>query len=82
MAQQAVRAMAARLHGARPRPLHYRFVQQCISLGRRDGLVQFVRADDSPVEAVLTGRLAAGYKQAIVSGLTWFRGHPGVPTTL
>ncbi len=82
MAQQAVRAMVDRLRGAPPRPLHFRFVQQCISLGRRDGLVQFVRADDSPVEAVLTGRFAAGYKQAIVRGVAWFQRHPTVPTTL
>jgi NADH dehydrogenase FAD-containing subunit len=82
MAQQAVRAMADRLHGVSPRPLRYRFVQQCISLGRRDGLIQFVRADDSPVEAVLTGRFAAGYKTAILRGVAWLLRHPTVPTTL
>ncbi|MBB5490113.1 hypothetical protein [Nocardiopsis metallicus] len=38
-----------------------------MSLGRRDGLVQFVRGDDSPARFVLTGRLAALYKEYIVA---------------
>ncbi|MDT7661523.1 MAG: hypothetical protein QOD04_1079, partial [Pseudonocardiales bacterium] len=75
-AQQAVRAMAAELAGREPRPLRYRYLNQCISLGRRDGLVQFVHADDTPREAVLTGRLAALYKEAIVRGTVLFERHP------
>ncbi|MDT7563175.1 MAG: hypothetical protein QOG76_1799 [Pseudonocardiales bacterium] len=80
-AQQAVRAMAAELAGREPRPLRYRYVNQCISLGRRDGLVQFVHADDTPREAVLTGRLAALYKEAIVRGTVLFERHPTLPAS-
>jgi NADH dehydrogenase FAD-containing subunit len=65
---QGVGALADRMAGREPKPLQFRYFNQCISLGRRDGLIQFVRADDSPVEAVLTGRLAALYKENIVRG--------------
>ncbi|WP_186382939.1 NAD(P)/FAD-dependent oxidoreductase [Amycolatopsis rhizosphaerae] len=78
-AQRAVRSLADRLAGREPKPLRFRYLNQCISLGRRDGLIQFVRADDSPVEAVLTGRLAARYKETIVRGAFLFQRHPGMP---
>lgn len=55
---------------------------QCISLGRRDGLIQFVREDDSPREAILTGRAAALYKEAIVRGTVVFENHPTIPASL
>jgi hypothetical protein len=73
--------MAAELAGREPRPLRFRYVSQCISLGRRDGLVQFVHADDTPREAVLTGRLAALYKEAIVRGTVLFERHPTLPAS-
>ncbi|WP_216205291.1 NAD(P)/FAD-dependent oxidoreductase [Amycolatopsis aidingensis] len=77
-APRAVGAIAGRLAGKQPRPLKFRYVNQCISLGRRDALVQFVRADDSPVEAVLTGRLAARYKEVIVRGALFLQRRPAV----
>jgi len=75
---QGVRALADRMAGREPKPLHFRYFNQCISLGRRDALVQFVRADDSPVEAILTGRLAAVYKEGIVRGTISVQRHPGL----
>jgi NADH dehydrogenase len=81
-AQQAARAIAARLAGREPLPLRFRYFNQCISLGRRDGLVQFVHSDDSPREAVLTGRLAALYKEAIVKGTVLAQRHPDLPSQL
>lgn len=80
-AQVAVRAVIARLAGREPKPIRFRYVNQCISLGRRDGLIQFVRADDSPKEAVLTGRLAALYKELIVRGALQAQRHPALPTS-
>lgn len=80
-AQHAMRAIADRLAGRAPRPLRFRYFNQCISLGRRDGLIQFVRADDSPREAVLTGRKAAIYKEAIVRGTILFERNPIIPTS-
>jgi NADH dehydrogenase len=79
-AGQAVCAMADRLAGREPKPLRFRYFNQCISLGRRNALIQFVRADDSPVEAVLTGRLAALYKEAIVRGAFQAQRHPVLAT--
>ncbi|GAA4616031.1 NAD(P)/FAD-dependent oxidoreductase [Saccharopolyspora hordei] len=81
-AQHAVRAIADRLAGREPRPLRFRYLNQCISLGRADGLVQFVHTDDSPRGAVLTGRLAALYKEAIVRGTIAVERHPTLPTSL
>jgi NADH:ubiquinone reductase (H+-translocating) len=77
--QRAVRALADRLSGRGSRSMRFRYFNQCISLGRRDGLIQFVRADDSPIEAVLTGRLAARYKEVIVRSTIVFERHPVIP---
>ena len=65
-AAHAVRSLKARLEGHEPKPLRFRYINQCISLGRNDALIQFVHADDSPRKAVLTGRAAARYKETIV----------------
>lgn len=77
--QQAVRALAKRLDGREPGPLAFRYFNQCISLGRRDGLIQFVGADDTPKERILTGRLAARYKELVVRGTILFERHPTLP---
>jgi NADH dehydrogenase FAD-containing subunit len=81
IAQQAVRAIMARRAGREPKPFRFRYVNQCISLGRRDGLIQFVNRYDQPVEAVLTGRLAAVYKESIVRGALQVQRHPWIPTS-
>ncbi|ONI83251.1 oxidoreductase [Saccharothrix sp. ALI-22-I] len=78
-AQKALRGLAKRLKGEQPGPLDYRFFNQCISLGRRDGLIQFVHADDSPKESILTGRLAARYKELVVRSTIVFERHPTMP---
>ncbi|WP_405797459.1 NAD(P)/FAD-dependent oxidoreductase [Streptomyces sp. NBC_01506] len=78
VAQHATRALADRLAGREPGPLRFRYLNQCVSLGRRDGLIQFVRADDSPVETVLTGRAAAFYKEAIVRSAVLTQRHPAL----
>jgi NADH:ubiquinone reductase (H+-translocating) len=66
--QCAAAAITARLAGRDPRPLAFRYFIQCISLGRHDGLIQFVHPDDSPHHAVLTGRIAARCKELVVRG--------------
>ncbi|MFH8609782.1 NAD(P)/FAD-dependent oxidoreductase [Streptomyces sp. NPDC018029] len=58
--------VAARLTGREPEPVRIGYIFTNISLGRRDGVVQFTRADDSPRRFVLTGRAAAAFKEAIV----------------
>ncbi|WP_051388154.1 NAD(P)/FAD-dependent oxidoreductase [Saccharopolyspora rectivirgula] len=66
----AARAIADRLAGRPARPLRFRYVVQCISLGRREGLVQFVNPDDSPQDRVLRGKAAIAVKEAILSGVS------------
>lgn len=53
------------LGGATTGPFRFSFVIQCISLGRHDGIVQFVNPDDSPRDRALTGRPAAWIKELI-----------------
>ncbi|WP_236788281.1 NAD(P)/FAD-dependent oxidoreductase [Amycolatopsis sp. GM8] len=79
-AEHATMAIARRLAGREPGPLRFRYYNQCISLGRRDGLIQFVRADDTPVDAILTGRPAARYKETIVRAAMMAQRHPGLTT--
>ncbi|MFE0643281.1 NAD(P)/FAD-dependent oxidoreductase [Streptomyces sp. NPDC058877] len=82
MAWQAADAIAARLTGAKVPKTTLRYFNQCISLGRREGLIQYVTADDRSVRAALTGRLAAGYKELVCKGAAWGVANPtlGVPT--
>ncbi|MFJ6784090.1 NAD(P)/FAD-dependent oxidoreductase [Streptomyces yangpuensis] len=81
MAWQAADAIAARLAGTKVPTVPIRYFQQCISLGRREGLIQFVTADDRAVDKALTGRTAALYKELICKGAAWGITHPtaGMP---
>ncbi|MBG0826631.1 FAD-dependent oxidoreductase [Planomonospora sp. ID67723] len=81
-AWQAADAIAARLTGAKLPNASIRYFNQCISLGRTEGLIQYVTADDRAVRAVLTGRLAAVYKELICKGAAWGVANPtlGLPT--
>lgn len=56
--------LAARVLGQVERPFNFRDTGVCISLGRRDGLIQVRRPDGSPWFAI-TGRLAAWIKEQI-----------------
>lgn len=63
---RAGRNAAAELTGGTIRPLDFGFRAQVLSLGRNDGLVQRVRADDSPTDRIVTGRIAALAKEQTV----------------
>ncbi|THA71759.1 oxidoreductase [Streptomyces sp. A0958] len=90
-AWQAADALAARLTGRKLPHTPLRYFNQCVSLGRKDGLIQYVTADDRSVRAVLTGRVAAVYKEVVCKGAAWgvanptvgvpVRRHPVVPRT-
>ncbi|PNG21969.1 NAD(P)/FAD-dependent oxidoreductase [Streptomyces cahuitamycinicus] len=77
-AWQAADAIAARLTGGKIPNVPLRYFNQCISLGRGDGLIQYVTADDRAVRAALTGRLAALYKELVCKGAAWGVAHPTV----
>jgi NADH dehydrogenase FAD-containing subunit len=81
MAWQAADAIAARLTGGKLPNVPLRYFNQCISLGRGDGLIQYVTADDRAVRAALTGRFAALYKELVCKGAAWGVANPtlGIP---
>ncbi|MDP4505410.1 NAD(P)/FAD-dependent oxidoreductase [Nonomuraea turcica] len=81
-AWQAADAIAARLTGGKLPNTPIRYFNQCISLGRKEGLIQYVTADDRAVPAVLAGRLAAVYKELVCKGAAWGVANPmlGLPT--
>lgn len=80
-AWQAADAVAARLTGGKLPNTPIRYFNQCVSLGRGEGLIQYVTADDRAVGAALTGRPAALYKELVCKGAAWGVAHPtlGLP---
>ncbi len=56
--------------GATTDPFRFAFGIRCISLGRRDGIIQFVHADDSLRDSFLGGRPAAWVKELICRYVT------------
>jgi NADH dehydrogenase len=58
------------LNGKRPKPFRFGYYQTPVSLGRKDGVVQWTHPDDSPRRFYLTGRKAAWYKE-FVSAAPW-----------
>ncbi|MEV7898443.1 NAD(P)/FAD-dependent oxidoreductase [Streptomyces cyaneofuscatus] len=81
-AWQAADSIASRLTGTKPTTVPLRYFNQCISLGRKDGLIQYVTADDRARPAALTGRTAALYKELVCRGAAWGVANPtlGLPT--
>ncbi|MFK0258559.1 NAD(P)/FAD-dependent oxidoreductase [Streptomyces sp. NPDC090445] len=81
-AWQAADAIAARLTGGKMPNVPIRYFNQCISLGRKEGLIQYVTADDRAVSAALTGRFAALYKELVCKAAAWAVANPtlGLPT--
>jgi NADH:quinone reductase (non-electrogenic) len=77
-ARHVARAVGDELAGREPGRFRFRYDNQCISLGRRDALVQYVRADEGPMEFVLTGRIAALYKEVIVRFAFAAQRHPAL----
>ncbi|GGX67091.1 oxidoreductase [Streptomyces minutiscleroticus] len=81
-AWQAADAIAARLTGGKLPDVPIRYFNRCVSLGRTEGLIQYVTADDRAVGAALTGRFAAVYKELVCKGAAWGVANPtlGLPT--
>ncbi|ANN18786.1 oxidoreductase [Amycolatopsis orientalis] len=75
-AHQAADAIAARLTGC-PLPANkIGYSGQCISLGRRDAVVQWVTPDDQPKPSALTGKTAVRVKEMICKSAAWSISHP------
>jgi NADH dehydrogenase FAD-containing subunit len=75
-AYQAADAIAARLTGRPLPPNKIGYTAQCVSLGRRDAVVQWVTPDDQPKPAALTGKAAARLKELICKSAAWSISHP------
>ncbi|WP_157250269.1 NAD(P)/FAD-dependent oxidoreductase [Nonomuraea typhae] len=81
VAWQAADSIVARLTGGKLPNAPIRYVNQCISLGRTEGLIQVVTADDRAKPAALTGRPAALYKELVCKAAAWGVANPmfGLP---
>ncbi|MEU0564206.1 FAD-dependent oxidoreductase [Nonomuraea sp. NPDC005983] len=71
MAWLAADAIAARLTGRKVPETTIGYTFQCISLGRRDGIIQRVTPDDQVTSSVITGRTAARIKELVCMGGFW-----------
>lgn len=68
---QAANTVLSRIAGSAPANFEYGFGGACISLGRRSGILQVARKDDSPVDVYFSGRLVAKVKEGICRGTLW-----------
>ncbi|MCX6045212.1 MAG: FAD-dependent oxidoreductase [Chloroflexi bacterium] len=71
LAIHAAENLACALAGKAEQPFQFGYVIRCISLGRHNGLVQFVDGVDHPRESVLTGRVGAAVKELILHYVMW-----------
>ncbi|QKG23482.1 NAD(P)/FAD-dependent oxidoreductase [Actinomadura verrucosospora] len=76
MAWLAADVIAARLTGRKVPQTTIGYSVQCISLGRRDGIIQRVTADDQVTSTVFTGRTAARIKEMVCASAAWSIAHP------
>ena len=68
---RAADTVLSRIAGETPDAIEPRFVAQCVSIGRRAGILQSTHADDTPARFYLDGRVAASIKEAICKGTLW-----------
>ena len=57
--------LAALINGKPQQPFSFNYALQCVSLGRKRGLVQFVDHDDTPLDRILSGTVGALVKEFI-----------------
>ncbi|MFI6517874.1 NAD(P)/FAD-dependent oxidoreductase [Spirillospora sp. NPDC050679] len=76
MAWLAADVIAARLTGRKVPETTIGYTVQCISLGRRDGIIQRVTPDDQATSTAITGRTAARIKEIVCAGAAWTVSHP------
>lgn len=65
MGGHAAENMAADIRGEQSKPFDLGYVFHCISLGRKDGLIQFVTKTDKATSRIITGRMGAFVKELI-----------------
>ncbi|MEV5712167.1 FAD-dependent oxidoreductase [Actinoallomurus sp. NPDC052274] len=81
---QAAETVLSRMAGERPAPVSVGFAGQCISLGRRAGIFQFSRRNDTAIGLYLGGRPGAKLKEFVCRSTVWQLGYearrPGART--
>jgi NADH:ubiquinone reductase (H+-translocating) len=65
MGAHAADVLAQLWQGKNPSSFRFGFLARNVSLGRRDGLIQLVAADDRPLPRLVTGRAAAWIKEMV-----------------
>ncbi|MER7860642.1 FAD-dependent oxidoreductase [Amycolatopsis japonica] len=75
-AYRAADAIVAALTGGSLPENKIGYTGQCVSLGRRDAVVQWVTPDDRPKDSALTGKTAARLKEIICKAAAWSISHP------
>lgn len=68
---QAANTVLSRIAGTEPATVNQAFVGSCVSLGRRAGIFQFARKDDTPVDVFVGGRMGASIKEAVCKSTVW-----------
>jgi NADH dehydrogenase FAD-containing subunit len=73
----AADVVVARLTGRPARRFKFRYLHECISLGRRRAVIQFVDKNGRAVRRTLRGRKANLYKNLVLDAGRWTGKHPG-----
>ncbi len=68
---QAANTVLSHIAGLPAVQLNQGFAGQCLSLGRKHGVIQLGRTDDTPVNATIGGRAAAPIKEAVCKATLW-----------
>lgn len=69
---QAANTVLANITGTAPAPINQAFTGECVSLGRRGGVIQIARKDDTPLPLYIGGRAAAAVKEAVCKATVSF----------
>ena len=68
---QAANTVLSRITGDEPAAMNQAFTGQCVSLGRKAGVIQVAHLDDRPMPLFIGGRAAATIKEAVCKGTVW-----------
>jgi NADH dehydrogenase FAD-containing subunit len=69
---QAANTVLSRIAGTQPAAVNQAFTGQCISLGRKAGIVQLAHLDDRVMPVFIAGRTAATIKEAVCKATVSF----------
>jgi NADH dehydrogenase FAD-containing subunit len=82
-AAHAAESITRILRGKDPKPFRFGYIHQPVSLGRKDGVIQFTHPDDTPSRWYLKGKAAIAYKEAVSSSpLKFYRSKRAIPSAM